>query len=323
MATFRSNHAGRNYGGSKRKKPVFLLKVVVYSIVLLFFLWKLLLYFQRYEGQNSNSLSGLPPQSIPEASIHVKGHSNGYGNLSIDLPSQTKKSALIQHSHFTLSYSEADEQAEWVSYELTRAELNAPKVERFNYFTPDHSVLTRSALHRDYTGSGFTRGHLAPAADMAFDRKAAEECFFMSNISPQDKFFNQGIWRELEENVRDWARTNHSLLVVTGPVLNQGIIKKIGDNRVSVPSLFYKVLLDTTGTDKKGIGFIIPNKKSELPLEDHMVTIDSVEALTKIDFYNSKSKNSFVESLESSISNSAWPVNSNRYKKRIEEWNRK
>ena len=221
-----------------------------------------------------------------------------------------------------MSYSESNEQAEWVAYELTRDKLNAPKVGRFDYFSPDNDILTRSALHRDYTGSGYTRGHLAPAADMAFDQKAAEESFYMSNISPQEKYFNQGVWRELEENVRDWARSNRSLFIVTGPVLTQGIIKKIGENRVSVPYLFYKVVLDTTGIEKKGIGFVLPNKKSELPLEEYMVTVDSVEVLTQLNFFNAVNKNSNIEVLESKIDKSAWPVNAERYKKRINEWNK-
>jgi endonuclease G len=321
MAKFRSNHTGS--GKRDNKKSGFIIKAAVYGMVLLFFLWKLLNYFKAYENNEFKSVSAdTVPLSQPEEEGNKKVFSAENAISSIDLPSQTLTNTLVRHRHFTLSYSESNEQAEWVAYELTRDKLNAPKVGRFDYFSPDHDILTRSALHRDYTGSGYTRGHLAPAADMAFDQKAAEESFYMSNISPQEKYFNQGVWRELEENVRDWARSNRSLFIVTGPVLTQGIIKKIGENRVSVPYLFYKVVLDTTGIEKKGIGFVLPNKKSELPLEEYMVTIDSVEVLTQLNFFNPVNKNSNIEVIESKIDKSAWPVNAARYKKRINEWNK-
>lgn len=321
MAKFRSNHTGSGKGNNK--KNGFIIKVAVYGMVLLFFLWKLLTYFKAYEKSDFNSAnSDSAPRSESNDVVKEKEVSVENEILSIDLPSQTLSSTLVRHRHFTLSYSEANEQAEWVAYELTRDKLNAPKVGRFDYFSPDNDIQTRSALHRDYTGSGYTRGHLAPAADMAFDQKAAEESFYMSNISPQEKYFNQGVWRELEENVRDWARTNRKLFIVTGPVLNQHIIKKIGENRVSVPYLFYKVLLDTTGIEKKAIGFVLQNQKSELPLEEYMVTVDSVEALTHLNFFNPGNKNFIIEALESRMDKSAWPVNAERYKKRITEWNK-
>src|SRR5690606_40631182 len=55
--------------------------------------------------------------------------------------------------------------------------------------------------------------------------------------------FNGGVWRELEENVRDWARKNERLFIVTGPVIGNSR-ETIGQNKVTVPEAFFKVLLD-------------------------------------------------------------------------------
>ena len=106
---------------------------------------------------------------------------------------------LIHKSQFSLSYSERHEQAEWVAYDLSIQELNHPKVPRAKRFNVDYNVKSNSAAHRDYSNSGYTRGHMAPAADMSFDSLSMRESFLMSNISPQIRSFNNGIWRELEE----------------------------------------------------------------------------------------------------------------------------
>ncbi len=313
MAKFRQHHTKAGNQGIS-----FIVRVVLYGLALLFLVWSLLKYFKKQAVQQGVNSTVQAPMETPAPSF------NGtIKNTEISNPSQSGSNSLIKHQFYTLSYAEQHEQAEWVAYTMTRDQLNSPKQDRFNYFAPDLAIKTQSALHRDYTGSGYSRGHLAPAADMAFDPMAAEECFFMSNISPQLAAFNRGIWRELEENVRDWARVNNQLFIVTGPVLKTGIKKQIGDNRVSVPSLFYKVLLDNADPVHKGIGFIIPNAISELPLENYVVTIDSVEQMTGIDFFNANGNDSVIESLERDVNKQDWKFNGARYKKRVEEWNKK
>jgi endonuclease G len=103
-------------------------------------------------------------------------------------------------------------------------------------------------------------------------------------MSPQLPGFNRGIWKKLEELVRDWAVEYEGLYIVTGPVLKPGL-PNIGPNQVSVPAYYYKVILDYTEPDLKGIGFILPNASSGDPLQNFSVTIDSIERFTGIDFF--------------------------------------
>ena len=153
---------------------------------------------------------------------------------------------VIHHTYYSLVYNEKNEIPAWVAYVLTKSDLKKPNVKRANKFRADYDVTSRSAFHRDYTHSGYTRGHMAPAGDMAFNETAMNESFFMSNMCPQIRAFNNGIWRELEETVRDWAYDNDRLYVVSGPVL-EGIDQRIGDNRVGVPTVSYTHLtLPTT-----------------------------------------------------------------------------
>jgi endonuclease G, mitochondrial len=231
------------------------------------------------------------------------------------LPAQAS-GELVRHKYFTVSYNEDHEQADWVVYRITKERLNNAHVERSNQFLPDPDVRTESATTRDYNSSGYDRGHLCPAADMAFDETAMVETFYMSNISPQDEKFNVGIWRELEELTRDWARRYEKLIVVTGPVLKDGAVKSIGFSKVSVPKRFYRVIL----TKDKTIGFLVPNEVSDKPVMDFACSVDAVEKATGLDFFP-KVLSGLNEELEALYDRKAWPVNESRYQKRLVEWN--
>lgn len=235
---------------------------------------------------------------------------------------QGGKGIVIHHRQFSLSYVEKFELSEWVAYPLTRAQLNLPKFSRPDRFNPDYSIKTGSSMHRDYTGSGYTRGHLAPAADMAWDSLALRETFYMSNITPQLKFFNAGIWRELEEQTRDWARKFRRLYVVSGPVLST-ITDRIGPSKVGVPKLYYKALLDLDEPEQKSIAFLIPNELSEKPLAEYAVAIDSVEILTGLNLFDALVDDRREEKLERSYDLNLWPFHPQRYQWRVDEWNRR
>ena len=224
---------------------------------------------------------------------------------------------------FTLAYQEAYEQARWVAYELNVEHLNLPKVSRSDYFKEDLSIKTGSASFYDYKGSGYTKGHLVPAADRAYSIETMEETFLMSNMTPQTYECNGGIWRELEEQTRDWARSNRSVYIVTGPIFSRMGIQRIGKNRVAVPHSFFKVILDHTEPEIKGIGFIIPNDISDRPLQDYVYTIDAVEEKTGIDFFYELFTDKLEDSIESQVQLEAWPFNKKRYETRLNQWNKR
>ena len=127
----------------------------------------------------------------------------------------------------------------------------------------------------------------------------------MSNMTPQRPGFNRGIWRSLESLVRKWAKENKEVYVVTGPILTDGPYEAIGENGVSIPKWYFKVILDYTEPDLKAIGFILPNQKSSLPLSSFAVSVDLVEILTGIDFFPAI-PDSQEDNLESASSWSDW-----------------
>jgi endonuclease G len=210
---------------------------------------------------------------------------------------------LVRHTYYTLSYNEKYEQANWVCYTLTDSMVLNGGEERSNQFKSDILVPTGSAKTSDYTKSGYDRGHLCPAADMGFNHKAMLESFMMSNVSPQKPDFNRGIWKGLETEVRRWAKKEHQIVVVTGPVFNDNK-GTIGTDKVLVPGYFFKIIYDATG-EPKLISFVLPNEKSDRPLTDFAVTTDEVEKLTGFDFF-SQLPDSLESRLESNVDLSGW-----------------
>ena len=156
---------------------------------------------------------------------------------------------------------------------------------------------------------------------MGFSERAMSETFYMSNMSPQIRNFNMGVWRELEEQVRDWARKYKHLYVVTGPILTQKEFDRIGKNIVTVPKNYYKVILDITQPEYKAIGFIIPNAISDEHLTEYAVTIDEIEDLTKIDFFPDLMSDDMEADLEAYIDVRRWKFSEKRYQLRVREWN--
>mgnify|MGYP002228685760 FL=1 len=119
-----------------------------------------------------------------------------------------------------------------------------------------------SATNEDYTRSGYDRGHMAPAGDMKWSAKAMRESFYLSNICPQKPGLNRGIWKDLEEQARLWAKENGSLLIVTGPVITDDL-KRLGKNRVGIPKTFYKVICTITNGKPEGVVFCLIIKTME------------------------------------------------------------
>lgn len=230
------------------------------------------------------------------------------GELGIELaiPQFTKstKSQIIEHTGYTVSYNEQRRNANWVAYELTAAEVEGTEP-RGKKFTPDPLVVGRQATDDDYKHSGWDRGHLAPAADMKWSEQAMDESFYLSNISPQNGNLNRGVWKSIEELVRENATKHGNLLVVTGPVFtNKKGLGTIGENRVLIPNGFYKVLL-TNNDGYTGIAFYCENVAGKKKLSTYATTIDEIEELTGIDFFH-RLPDDVEEMVESNINTSKW-----------------
>lgn len=213
------------------------------------------------------------------------------------------KGYLIAHTYYSLSYSESNRQAEWVAYDLTPASINGTQV-RTDDFKIDPFVKNNPVGSGDYSGSGYDRGHLCPAADMKLNFTSMSETFYMSNMSPQEPSFNRGIWESLESKVRTWAIEKNGVYVVSGSILKD-ICGTINNGTISVPCTYYKIVFNDNGTEKIAIALKLNNQGSSSTLKSFVTTIDNIESLTGIDFFSGLSDD-IENKMESTINTSSW-----------------
>ena len=306
MTKFRKNHVKSDRGDSWFARVVmFTILLVVALIASVFFLPDMLNDQAESKAQNDSSYTNQQDKSGLTPAFHREF-----------LPLSSNKS-IVHHDYYSLAYNEEYEQADWVAYELTKESLQAKNVPRAKRFNSDPKVKTQSAVHSDYSHSGYTRGHLAPAGDMAFSSDAMKQCFYMSNMSPQTRQCNNGIWKELEETVRDWAYKKGSVYINTGPIFYDNGTPTIGKkNKVAIPDAFYKIILEK-GTEKS-VSFIIPNDVSNRHLKEYQVSINEVEEQTGINFFSGL----LDEEAESIKEIKYWPISDKKYQQRVNNWNK-
>ncbi len=209
------------------------------------------------------------------------------GIRTLEEPVHAGEGEYAYHRHYTVCYSTVAKHPVWVAYELTAAETQK-RVKRKGRFRKDSAIPGMTITTKDYKRTGFDRGHLAPAADMSFDQTAMGESFFLSNVCPQFPKFNRGIWKSLEEQVRDIARRHGAVYVVTGPIIGASCSSMNG--KVPIPSAFYKALL--TRDHRHAVAFLMPHTQeaecdgsSSQLLSARMITVDSLERVTGLDFF--------------------------------------
>jgi endonuclease G len=268
---------------------IILFLLVIASILVTVEPWK------KPSGSIEAALVNAPPASIRIA----------WDNLAAGYPETYLHDTVRSYTGFDLAYNESFEQASWVAYVLTRTEVESGTEPRSENFRPDLSISSGSAVLSDYRGSGYDRGHLAPAGDMKWNAEAMSESFLLSNISPQDPSFNRGIWRELEEQVRRWAVEKESLYVVTGPVLTS-VHSSIGENEVGVPGYYFKVLADLSPPDHSFIAFLLPNEPSVEEVAHFAISVDSLEKFTGYDFFASAPDQELIEWRERQLDLAKW-----------------
>ncbi|AHH08383.1 DNA/RNA non-specific endonuclease [Borrelia anserina] len=208
------------------------------------------------------------------------------------LPKGYLTTQVLHKKYYSLGYAESARQSEWVAYQLKREMvelalnlLRTGKIKRSKTFFEDKDIKGIAPKLSDYLRSGYDRGHIVSSADMSFSKDAMLDTYFLSNISPQQREFNSGIWLKLEKLVRKWAILKKKLYIVSAGILteNKGFI---GKNKILVPKNFYKIVLSLNNNSYDIVAFIIPNEKAEnLELRNYTVNVNLIEAKTKIDFF--------------------------------------
>ena len=171
---------------------------------------------------------------------------------------------------------------QWVEYKLTASEVDGAYSRKGKDFRVDSNVNLPQADDSDYKKSGWSRGHMAPAADFKWSDEAMWDTFYYTNCCPQNQALNAGQWSTLEEKVRAWANKFGSVSVVTGPIVGDNINGTIGESRVVVPDAFFKAIC----SGDQAIAFVMYNRKKNENMQKCAMSVDSLEELTGYDFFS-------------------------------------
>lgn len=166
---------------------------------------------------------------------------NYFPNQQIPTVSQIGRDLCFDS--FAVLYSPSTKKPIYVVEKLNRERLQN-KVDRKGHRFYEEARLRKSerATLADYKGSGYDRGHNAPAGDMP-NPFAMAQSFSLANMMPQAHENNRGIWaKSVEQATRKYAmRATGDVYVFTGSVGNVGTL---GENKVVIPSHLFKLIYD-------------------------------------------------------------------------------
>jgi len=185
----------------------------------------------------------------------------------------------------------------WVLHYVARPRLTG-QVNRTDNFRSDSSLPAELRVRADdYRGTGFDKGHLAPAADFSFDQAAMSATFLMSNMSPQRPRTNRGAWRKVEETVRSTVKSFGQGWVITGNVFIAADstrvapfewLRRDGRNWVAVPTHLFKAVLLRDSVGRLDMyGLLVPNQDgpASRAVADYLVPVRRLEEIAGWDFF--------------------------------------
>lgn len=202
------------------------------------------------------------------------------------LPTSNNELTAICHSDYLIAYDAEAKIPRYTSHELTINEaMTAIDRDGYNEFNNDVLLPAEiiQATNFDYSDPEFQRGHMVPWADTGTLENALDTNVF-TNVAPMVGDFNGGIWVVLETAIRDYVKdTGNDVFVITGAVKGDDPAAVIGE-QVEVPESFYKIVFDG-GLNLVGSYLIKQTDRDESNMNQYAVSIDTIEALTGLDFY--------------------------------------
>jgi endonuclease G len=222
--------------------------------------------------------------------------------IATNYPNPIKR---IDRTGYVIAYDEQRKNPAWVAYHLTAIEKK-PTSKRPSRFKTDKDTEAKVS-HKDYTNSGYDRGHMAPNYGIStrYGRAAQIETFLMSNIVPQKPNLNRGVWRKLEMKVAKLANRFDGVYIITGPIYDNQI-ETISKKNIEIPDSFYKIIIDLENNTPRALAFIMPQNvnRKDKP-EKFLTNIDEIEKQTGLDFF-ADLEDSYESQFEHQIAKQIW-----------------
>jgi endonuclease G len=208
---------------------------------------------EKAAGQSTST-----PGSSPRPSASVARAGNTIGDFSAcpqffaggtpPVVAPRPMQRALCYDAFAILHSGESKTAVYVAQRLNRTLVADADEERTNQFYAEARLRSAErATLADYQGSGFDRGHMAPAGQMPTPAAMAQS-FSLANMVPQAPKHNRGAWKtSVEAATKKYAaRASGDVYVITGPVYAPSIAqsKGIGPGQVRMPTYLFKLVYD-------------------------------------------------------------------------------
>lgn len=217
----------------------------------------------------------------------------------------TDHESLLVQRDYVIGY-DADLRAPlWTAEHVVAARIG--KVAREDCFRRDPRLSSADAsAPSDYAEPIYDQGHMAPFANQSSSDIAGHNSFIMSNMAPQMCELNRGIWQILEGITRLWADEHGAVYILSGSVFDrdgdgardadsaaQRMHSNNGQERVAVPSAFYKIItLRRPDGTLATLSILLPHDRSNpngaaalTYLQGHITTVAAIERVTGLDLF--------------------------------------
>ena len=212
---------------------------------------------------------------------------------------------ILVNEAYTVGYSESKMNSLWVCYRVcaTDALLAIRETVFWNTDLRTDALVTCN----DFDGSGYQMGHMAPKAAIGYcyGESARWETFYLSNICPQTEELNNGLWKVLEAQEREWAKAFGGLWVIAGPIFDA--TDDALPSGVAIPDAFFKILVRTDGGTRQAIAFIMPQDSEGRTLAGCVSSIDRVQKETGLDCFSGLA-DAEEQPMEASIASRLWDI---------------
>ncbi|HOM59767.1 MAG TPA: DNA/RNA non-specific endonuclease [Kiritimatiellia bacterium] len=241
------------------------------------------------------------PTPLPSSTVTCAG-----------LPKRTGEPApaeitVLHKTGFVVGYSPALRHPLWAAYR-TYPKAYAELPPRPSGFKPDPQAK-RSPQHKEYTKSGYDRGHLVPNLAIAsrYGKAAQLETFLTSNICPQRPSLNRGPWYELEYRISEiWPKNIGTVWVITGAIPSPD--GKRLHSGIGIPTAFYQIVAAQRGERLTAFAVYMPQTlRRRAYARSTLVSIDELERITGLDFL-AELPDDVETALEAATPTRLWPT---------------
>ena len=241
-------------------------------------------------------------------------------NKTYEVTHYTTEANLGELRNYSIEWDAKLKANRWTCYELYDVLLQK-NVKRQNAFQQDPEIPANEQTSLDnYSGSGFSRGHLCPSGDRLYSAAQNKQTFYLTNMQPQIQGHNGGVWGDLEKKVRAWAGRCDTLYIVKAATIdkdeyicNQADLNEMAKKESSykslhfngiVPKFFYMALLayDKKTNSYRALGIWSPHYNNS---QSEFITIQELQNRTGIDFFCNLNDD-IEQAVETTIDQTYW-----------------